>query len=242
MTLVDKARTAAYLSIPLFLAALLVLLWPLRSASGPFAQKLGGTLDSANLLIAKGNTTLDEINAPCTSFHGSATCGPIAQLSQTEKNIGILAGQGALQVKQNGALLTTAGDSVISVSSHLNDAVDQLRGTAGSATATLDAGRNYFVASQPKFDLFFSNVDGLTSKGNTSMDTFNALLARPAWATILDNGASITTSGAHMMQTTDAVETKITKCTLHPTFGCQAKSDLMFGAQAGGYLLSAMPK
>ena len=46
------------------------------------------------------------LNAPCTDFHGDYECGPIKQASQTEKNIGILAAQGALQTKQSGQLIT----------------------------------------------------------------------------------------------------------------------------------------
>jgi len=47
----------------------------------------------------------------------------------------------------------------------------------------------------------------------------------------------MTGTGAHMLDTADKVETKLAQCTLHPTFSCQAKTWLLFGAEAGGYLL-----
>jgi len=90
------------------------------------------------------NKTLATVNAPCTGFHGSVTCGPIAQMSQTTKNIGILAAQGAEQVKQTGAVLTSAagtiqnvGGAVTGTLTHVNTATDALTGTADAASKSL---------------------------------------------------------------------------------------------------------
>jgi len=47
---------------------------------------------------------------------------------------------------------------------------------------------------------------------------------------MLDNGGEFTTTAV-------AVEQKLAKCTLHPTLPCVIKSDILFGAQVGGYLL-----
>ena len=86
--------------------------------------------------LTRLNATLDAVNAPCTGFHGSVTCGPLAQLSQTEKNVGIVAGQSALQVKQSGVLIDAAAKSITQVSEHVNLAADSA--TSALATVSVD--------------------------------------------------------------------------------------------------------
>ena len=122
-----------------------------RAAEGveQASSKASSKIPDLQKTVDKANSTLDAINAPCTGFHGSVTCGPLAQLSQTEKNVGILAGQSALQVRQTGALVTavaqnldTVGDSVKQTAAHLNktaDAATELtQGLADRVPATLD--------------------------------------------------------------------------------------------------------
>jgi hypothetical protein len=91
--------------------------------------------------VATLNGTLAALNAPCTGFHGSVTCGPIAQLSQTEKNVGIMAGQGALQIKQSAVLVQSAARAVQSASADIHSTSLALTGTANAATGMLQQGQ-----------------------------------------------------------------------------------------------------
>jgi hypothetical protein len=79
-------------------------------------------------------------------------------------------------------------------------------------------------------DQLFEDFHGTATRANTSLDLFNMLLANPNVAVMIDNGGEFTTTAV-------AVEKKLAQCTLHPTFGCVVKSDIIFGAQVGGYLL-----
>jgi hypothetical protein len=76
----------------------------------------------------------------------------------------------------------------------------------------------------------FGDFHGTAVRANTSLDRFNALLANPNLALMVDNGGAFTTTAV-------AVEKKLAQCTLHPTLPCVLKSDILFGAQVGGYLL-----
>jgi len=114
--------------------------WRIGLAADAAEASISQLIQNISTVTGRMSTTLDAINAPCAGFHGSVTCGPLAQLSQTEKNVGILAGKSAQQVQQTGVLVTavahnldTVGESVKQTASHLNK-------TADAATGTLDAG------------------------------------------------------------------------------------------------------
>ena len=107
--------------------------------------------------LAKVDATLDAINAPCKDFQGNYTCGPIVQLSQTEKNVGILAARSAQQVQQTGVLVTavannlnTVGESVKDTASHLNKTADAATGTLDAATGTLGEGQRTLATFNAK--------------------------------------------------------------------------------------------
>ena len=89
-------------------------------------------------VVTSLDTTLQQINAPCIGFHGSVTCGPLAQLSQTEKNLGILAGQATEQVKQSAVLVNAAATAIRTTSAKINDLADAGTGllVAGTGTVT----------------------------------------------------------------------------------------------------------
>ena len=113
--------------------------------------------------VEKASSTLDAINAPCVGFHGSVTCGPIAQLSQTAKNVGIVAGLSAQQVKQSGVLIDSAAKSVTEVSAHVNRTADALTQTAQGATDTLAEGKRTIAAIQPVLGAFKQDVDDINA-------------------------------------------------------------------------------
>ena len=197
---------------------------------------VAGVFKKANSSLDSLNATLLAINSPCTSFHGSTSCGVLAQLSQTEKNFGIVAGQSAEQVKQSGQLITAAAGNINLIGQHVNSALDVFAGTSKQATTDLASMNDLFLGAKP----LVSHLDAVAISADISVERFNAMLASPQLATITTNFESMSGSGVHIMQTTDQVETKLAKCTLHPTFGCTFKSDAIFGAQLGGYILGGI--
>jgi hypothetical protein len=205
--------------------------------------KINSTLDSLVGVGPKAMATLDTINAPCTDFHGDYSCGALAQLSQTEKNFGIVAALSAEQVKQSGQLITGAVSNMNEVGSHVSEVADVLKGTATAATGTIDQAHTDLATldtSLAEVPPLVTHLDTMATTGNTSLDDLNKLLANPSLALMETNFASITDSGKDIAATTDAVEKKLTQCTLHPTFACSFRSDAIFGAQVGGYILSGL--
>ena len=146
---------------------------------------------SPTATIAKMNDTLDSINAPCKDFQGDYTCGPIQQLSQTEKNVGILAARSAQQVQQTGVLVTavahnldTVGEAVKDTAGHLDKTADAATGTLGEATDTLSEGKRTISAAQPMLAAYTqSGID------------LDVLLKRKAIGDLLDNLAGVTAHG-----------------------------------------------
>lgn len=135
--------------------------------------------------------TLKAINAPCTGFHGSVTCGPIAQLSQTEKDLGILAGQGVEQERQLGIVMTAAAKSITSASQDVHTATVALKGTADAGTGTLSEATTTLKTANGTIAAFQTVLDGATkAEGNV-----NDLLKRKAVGELLDNLAAGTETG-----------------------------------------------
>jgi hypothetical protein len=105
-----------------------------------FAHDQHLTQIAVQMTFGKMNTTIDALNAPCKDFHGDYECGPIPQLSQTEKNIGIMAGDLAKQVNQSGQLTTAAANSILSVSAKLNDELTSLKSATDAVTTLTNKG------------------------------------------------------------------------------------------------------
>lgn len=185
-----------------------------------------GAAPNVGPTLAKVNATLDVINAPCVGFHGSVTCGALAQLSQTEKNVGIVAGQSALQVKQSGVLIDAAATSVKAVSEHVNMAADAATGTLAQAQVDLTSLNTTIKGVAPvllRADDAIGDVDAFI-KDNS-----------PIVHQLAVNVDGMTDSANKMLVTGNQVEQKLANCTLHPTFPCVFKADAMFAAQMFGY-------
>ena len=127
----------------------------------------------AMMLLDKAGATFDKINAPCTGFHGSATCGTLAQIDQTAKNFGIVAGQTTEQVKQSGLLIEVATQNMNTVGYHVSEVADSLNQTAKATTvavnqATMDfATANSVIASaQPVLAKAATLEDAFTVTAN----------------------------------------------------------------------------
>jgi hypothetical protein len=108
--------------------------------------------------------------------------------------------------------------------------LNTVRGAVGQIEiAAIHENRNLTTLDTQETTLF-NDFHGTATRANTSLDTFNLLLANPNLALTMKNAGEMTT-------TANAVEKKLAQCTLHPTLPCVLKSDILFGAQVGGYLL-----
>jgi hypothetical protein len=216
-----------------------------------------GLTVSASRTLDGVNKTLAEINAPCSSFHGSASCGTIAQISQTAKNIGILAGQGALQVKQSGDLiqattrnLDQTGAAVRGLVQHASIAVDSVSGTAQAASGALTtASQGVQRVAEAAIPLesntaaLVGHLDVETAPLVTHADLviqhMDGLAENPAIPTILTNFAGITGSTNDLLARGYLVEKKATQCYLYPTMRCRIDSLIVPTFQVAGPLIQA---
>jgi hypothetical protein len=198
--------------------------------------RLSSTLDKTNLV-------LDRVNRPCfgAGFQKMDNCGTLS-----------LAGQ--LMVKGSDILVTTQHNENVEAQL-LNQTLPDLTTHLTSSLANFDHASAQMqplllAATARVNDLapFESHLSALTAdldtttvtttqRFNTTMDHVNGMLVDPAVHTTMTNFASMTTTGNHMLFTADQVETKLARCTLTPTFSCRFRSNLILGAQVGGYLL-----
>ncbi|MBU6232613.1 hypothetical protein KGP36_08370 [Patescibacteria group bacterium] len=150
-------------------------------------------LDSWNgaSTLKKANDTLDAINAPCTGFHGSETCGVLAQAAQTEKNVGILAGQSALQVKQSAKLVDSATVAVSSAAQDVHGMSVAVAGTASEATGTLHEATESIAAFQP----LAASLTRTTDASTRAVQDFDDLVKNPMWEQMGQNVVGMTHSG-----------------------------------------------
>lgn len=108
--------------------------------------------------------------------------------------------------------------------------LNTVRGTFGQIEIAANHENRNLGALDIQEAALFSDFHETAARTNTGLDTFNGLLARPSVTLMLDNGGEFTTTAV-------AVEKKLAQCTLRPTLPCVIKSDILFGAQVGGYLL-----
>lgn len=181
-------------------AAICLLCWQtatqeqaIGDAATALTRQLNAMPDLAST-VQKLNQTVDAINAPCVGFHGSTTCGPIAQLSQTAKNVGIVAGLSAQQVKQSGVLIDSAAQAVQKVSTDLS-------GTAQAATGTLNAATGTLTTIQ-------TQAGPLMAVYTQDGKDLDALLKSHALNQSLDNVQAITDSGNVILANAAEVSTK----------------------------------
>ncbi len=152
---------------------------------------LAGATDSLN-------KTLDALNAPCKDFQGNYTCGPIPQLSQTEKNIGILAAKSAQQVQQSATLVNSAASAITS-------ATQDVHTMALAGTDALGEGKKTIAAAQPLLASLTRTADASTA----AVESFNALVSSKDLADAIHHTAGITASGDTILANGAEVSTKM---------------------------------
>ena len=167
-------------------------------------------------------------------------CGTLAEVATSVVKAGDAVVQTQLVERATTPHITAAMDQFGTAAVHLSSTADSLAGTAHAATGTLTAAtgaiQTLTVDARTANDLMAQLkplIASYTATGNdldTSVKTFNDLLASPNVTIMLANGAQFTTTAVQLEQ-------KLAQCTLHPTLPCVLKSDILFGAQVGGYLL-----
>ena len=118
-------------------------------------------------------------------------------------------------------------------------------GTIADVAKTLNTGRHTLGEVEISVHKFNSHEDDLflqekdtSAKANAAIDNFNALVSDKDFKTIAAHIATGSGTFDHMLETGDKVETKITKCTLKPTFACQFRAWLLPTAQVVGAVVT----
>lgn len=96
---------------------------------------------NASAAAYSANSSIASLSGPCKDIQGDYICPPLTQLSQTEKNIGILAAKSAQQSQQIGTLVTATAKNLDTVGDSIRQVAGSLTGTATAATGALDAGK-----------------------------------------------------------------------------------------------------
>lgn len=117
-------------------------------------------------------------------------------------------------------------------------------GTLADVAKTLNTGRHTLGEIEIGVHNFDTHEDSLFlqeqqtwAKANTAIDSANTLFSDSDFKTIAAHIATGTGTFNHMLETGDKVETKVTKCTLEPTFVCKFTGWLLPTAQITGALL-----
>lgn len=230
-------------TVPCVGAVAIRALWPVPAAVSGATQHLYSALDgftgvetNAGAAIttesARMNKSLDNLDQQV------ATVGPaIQQLDPVFKNVADDTGKLGLaidQVTNRVTVLCPPKDSdelhpcgtLADVAKTLNT----VRGTFGELRIAANHENRNLGTLDTQEATLFDDFHGTATRANTSLDIFNTRLGSKDVTVMLDNGAEFTTTAV-------ALEKKLAACTLHPTLPCVLKSDILFGAQVGGYLL-----
>ena len=175
--------------------------------------------------------TLDAISGPRGTLH---------EVNKAAVKIGDAIVQTQLVERATTPHITAAMDQFGAAAVHLSGAADSLKGTADTAAGTFTAAtgaiQTLTIDAQTANDLLVQLkplIASYTATGNdldTTIKTANGIMASQNVTIMLANGAQFTTTAVQLEQ-------KLAQCTLHPTLPCVLKSDILFGAQVGGYLL-----
>jgi hypothetical protein len=108
--------------------------------------------------------------------------------------------------------------------------LNTVRGTFGQIEIAANHEDRNLTTLDAQENQLYADFHGTATRMNTGLDTFDGLLANPNLALTMKNIGDMTSTASQ-------VEAKLARCTLHPTIACQLKSNVIFGAQVGGYLL-----
>jgi len=169
--------------------------WLLTAFAGIIALSVGilcwRVSLTANALTAAANDTDRTVNAltgPCTDFHGDYECPVLTQLSQTEKNLGILEARGVKQEQELGDVMASAAGAITSASGDVHSATVDLHGAATALTGTANAATGTLTEAQTDLQTANGVIAGLkplVGDSDASVKTFNAFIGGPMFKTTL---------------------------------------------------------
>jgi hypothetical protein len=136
-------------------------------------QQAAPSAGKADAVLDNVNATVSALNGPCKDFQGDYICPPLTQLSQTEKNIGILAGRSAQQVQQTGTLVTAVAHNLDTVGDSVKTVADKLSGAATAATGTLEQAQTDLAT----LDGSIAATKPLLSHADAAVSDLDAILA-----------------------------------------------------------------
>lgn len=212
-------------------------LWPVHGAVISASSRLNGALEGLNGVEKSASTATVKLSADAHASLGKidaqvATIGP--GVKDVVKKAGpVLDGLDADTVKLGNSIDLVNAPCVPGPCGTVADVgktLNTVRGTFGQIEIAANHENRNLSTLDTQEATLFEDFHGTATRANTSLDTFNFLLANPNVALMIDNGGEFTTTAV-------AVEKKLAQCTLHPTLPCVLKSDILFGAQVGGYLL-----
>jgi hypothetical protein len=248
-------EAVALCCVPVMCVFLTWALWPVHHAIQSNSQGSAAVLAKVGTNLDKIGIALDTVNAPPRDDGHQIVYGTLSGVAQTTKNIGLMAAQGAEQVKQSGKLITSAAVTITTVGKHLSKTADAATGTLNSASGAFDTLSKHGDKTLGAADVQIAAVGaqlagtpggdgGLIGRVSLFVTHADTLATNSDIPLIMGNVQGftklfVTTTGTfnHMLLTGDQIETKVSECTLHPHLSCQLKAYTMFGAQAGGYLL-----
>ena len=151
-------------------------------------QNLGNEAEELQRTTADIQRTVNTLSGPCKDIQGDYICPPLTQLSQTEKNIGILAGKSAQQTMQVGTLVTAVARNLDTVGDSVKQVASNLSGTAQAATGSLQQARTDLETANGSI----AQIGPLLGHSDAAVSDFDALLKNPAILETLTNAQSIT--------------------------------------------------
>ena len=182
------------------------------------------------------NATLEFISRPCASVDAKGHLmqdGPICELNTLIHDVRKITTASGKQVQQTGKLIDATTQTMGEAGAAVKDTAGHFNKTADAATRFIDTLTIDGQTANRLLEELRPLIASYTATGNdldATIKTANGIMASPSVTIMLDNGAQFTTTAVELEQ-------KLAKCTLHPTLSCVLKSDILFGAQVGGYLL-----
>ena len=230
-------------TVPCVGAVAIRALWPIPAAASATSAQLNAVLQGFNGIATKSSAAIDAESARLNKSLDNldqqvATVGPaINKLDPVLTNVAddtAKLGRSIDLITNRVTVLCPPKDSdelhpcgtLADVAKTLNT----VRGTFGEIRIAANHENRNLGTLDTQEATLFDDFHGTATRANTSLDIFNTRLGSKDVTVMLDNGAEFTTTAVEL-------EKKLAACTLHPTLPCVLKSDILFGAQVGGYLL-----
>lgn len=190
---------------------------------------------NVSLSAYQANVTLDSLTGPCVDIQGDYICPPLTQLSQTEKNIGILAARSAQQVQQTATLVNAAAATLTDTGNSVKQVAAKVSGTADAAIASLQQAQTDLQTANQTITAAQPVMANLAAS-SADLDAF--LKGKMLTETLPTIALNLQTTTGNFAATTADVRSQVYKWT-HPS---KKKLTFWTATEAGGdYARHFMP-